>query len=178
MCRLLSCQQRTTCAQQLSLGLLPPAGLSTYLPLRKEPPLISEANMQTPIFQAHGDSDYTVSARGSELSTHALLLSSSRSCCCCMSPADDFQTSGVRWGGRPFTECSCMLYSDLTSGQYMGCPVRIATHYVACARSLISTAACCKGGHLPCYCCLSAPAPVGSVQVWCKHSQSVEGSWG
>lgn len=37
-------------------------GLSTYLPLRKEPPLISEANMKTPIFQAHGDMDYTVSA--------------------------------------------------------------------------------------------------------------------
>eukprot|EP00882_Tetradesmus_deserticola_P007621 GHRQ01008026.1.p1 GENE.GHRQ01008026.1~~GHRQ01008026.1.p1 ORF type:complete len:324 (+),score=76.17 GHRQ01008026.1:399-1370(+) len=35
-------------------------GLSTYLPLRKEPPLVSDANMQTPIFQAHGDQDYTV----------------------------------------------------------------------------------------------------------------------
>lgn len=35
-------------------------GLSTYLPLRKEPPLVSEANMKTPIFQAHGDADYTV----------------------------------------------------------------------------------------------------------------------
>jgi lysophospholipase-2 len=35
-------------------------GLSTYLPLRKEPPIVSQANMQTPIFQAHGDADYTV----------------------------------------------------------------------------------------------------------------------
>lgn len=35
-------------------------GLSTYMPLRKEPPLISDANLKTPIFQAHGDMDYTV----------------------------------------------------------------------------------------------------------------------
>ncbi len=35
-------------------------GLSTYMPLRKEPPLISEANQKTPVFQAHGDMDYTV----------------------------------------------------------------------------------------------------------------------
>lgn len=38
-----------------------PTGLSTYLPLRKDPPLVSEANMKTPIFQAHGDADYTAS---------------------------------------------------------------------------------------------------------------------
>lgn len=30
------------------------------MPLRKEPPLISDANTKTPIFQAHGDADYTV----------------------------------------------------------------------------------------------------------------------
>lgn len=42
-------------------------GLSTYLPLRKEPPLVSEANLKTPIFMAHGDADYTV--RGSQPAT-------------------------------------------------------------------------------------------------------------
>jgi len=40
------------------------AGLSTYLPLRKEPPLVSDANLKTPMFMAHGDADYTV--RGSQ----------------------------------------------------------------------------------------------------------------
>eukprot|EP00879_Flechtneria_rotunda_P008474 GHRR01008878.1.p1 GENE.GHRR01008878.1~~GHRR01008878.1.p1 ORF type:complete len:307 (+),score=60.50 GHRR01008878.1:92-922(+) len=35
-------------------------GLSTYLPLRKEAPIISDANKSTPIFQAHGDADNTV----------------------------------------------------------------------------------------------------------------------
>jgi predicted esterase len=43
-----------------ALRLRPLAGLSTYMPLRKEPPLISEANQKTPVFQAHGDMDYTV----------------------------------------------------------------------------------------------------------------------
>lgn len=47
-------------------------GLSTYLPLRKEPPLISEANMKTPIFQAHGDMDYTVAYKYG-VETHNLL---------------------------------------------------------------------------------------------------------
>lgn len=54
---------------RLVLGFIVPAacvaaaagpGLSTYMPLRKEPPLISESNLKTPIFQAHGDMDSTV----------------------------------------------------------------------------------------------------------------------
>lgn len=47
------------------------SGMSTYMPLRKEPPLISEANQKTPVFQAHGDMDTTVSILSTEGSTHA-----------------------------------------------------------------------------------------------------------
>eukprot|EP00877_Chromochloris_zofingiensis_P014740 jgi/Chrzof1/951/Cz01g34270.t1 len=36
------------------------AGLSTYLPLRNEQPVIADANKDTPVFLAHGDQDYTV----------------------------------------------------------------------------------------------------------------------
>lgn len=36
------------------------AGLSTWLPLRKDPGTISAANAGTPIFQAHGDADNVV----------------------------------------------------------------------------------------------------------------------
>lgn len=50
-------------------------GLSTYMPLRKEPPLISEANAKTPIFQAHGDADYTVAYKYG-VDTHNLLKES------------------------------------------------------------------------------------------------------
>lgn len=46
------------------LLLLAQPGLSTYMPLRKEPPFISDANLKTPIFQAHGDMDTTVRNRG------------------------------------------------------------------------------------------------------------------
>jgi lysophospholipase-2 len=35
-------------------------GLSTYLPLREEPPIISEANKQTPVLMCHGDTDQVV----------------------------------------------------------------------------------------------------------------------
>lgn len=54
-------QPHLPCPACAALTLSPTSGLSTYLPLRKEPPLVSEANMKTPIFQAHGDADYTVS---------------------------------------------------------------------------------------------------------------------
>ncbi|KAF8067258.1 acyl-protein thioesterase 1 [Scenedesmus sp. PABB004] len=47
-------------------------GLSTYLPLRKEPPLVSAANARTPIFQAHGDADYTVAYKFG-VNTHNML---------------------------------------------------------------------------------------------------------
>eukprot|EP00775_Hariotina_reticulata_P004763 gene4762-5013_t len=47
-------------ALRSQLKLAGVVGLSTYLPLRKEPPLVSEANLKTPIFMAHGDADYTV----------------------------------------------------------------------------------------------------------------------
>lgn len=36
------------------------AGLSCYVPLSKEQPVISEANKDTPIFMCHGDADQTV----------------------------------------------------------------------------------------------------------------------
>jgi hypothetical protein len=40
-----------------------PAGLSTWLALRKEPPIISEANKDTPILLCHGTSDPEVRKR-------------------------------------------------------------------------------------------------------------------
>ena len=36
-------------------------GLSTYLPLRTQPPLVSAANMKTPVFCGHGTADEVVS---------------------------------------------------------------------------------------------------------------------
>ncbi len=48
------------------------AGLSTYLPLRKEPGAVSAANAATPVFQAHGDADQVVGYQfGAD--THAAL---------------------------------------------------------------------------------------------------------
>lgn len=35
-------------------------GLSTYVPMRNEQPVVSEANQQTPIFLCHGDADQVV----------------------------------------------------------------------------------------------------------------------
>jgi lysophospholipase-2 len=35
-------------------------GMSTYVPLRKEPPIVGEANAQTPILLCHGDADQVV----------------------------------------------------------------------------------------------------------------------
>jgi hypothetical protein len=57
------------------LLLLAWTGLSTYMPLRKEPPLISDANLKTPIFQAHGDMDYTVSRQGHARGTRGAQMS-------------------------------------------------------------------------------------------------------
>lgn len=46
--------------------------LSTYLPLRKQPPLISGANARTPILQCHGDADMVVNY-GFGVATHNTL---------------------------------------------------------------------------------------------------------
>ena len=36
--------------------------LSSYLPLRKFPPLVSASNAETPVLMCHGDADPTVSS--------------------------------------------------------------------------------------------------------------------
>jgi len=49
-----------------------PQGMSTYLPLRKEPGVISPANAATPILQCHGDADQVVAYQFG-VSTHNAL---------------------------------------------------------------------------------------------------------
>ena len=52
--------------------LHPPAGLSTYMPLRQQAPILSEANKATPVLMCHGKMDNVVNFRFGQATAETL----------------------------------------------------------------------------------------------------------
>lgn len=53
-------------------ALRPPAGLSTYMPLRQQAPILSEANKATPVLMCHGKMDNVVNFRFGQATAETL----------------------------------------------------------------------------------------------------------